>query len=121
MSNIRYIPIEKNMSLKSLLFDVQLARKSDGYWFAWIAVLPGCAAWGASKDEALAMLTQTARTYVRMFSDKGVPVPERVETINAPMVAVILSLFFSCRKEYDGKEIFRNPDQRDPAMQKPQR
>jgi predicted RNase H-like HicB family nuclease len=89
-NNIRYIPIEKNMSQKSFLFHVQLAPKHDGYWLAWIATLPGCAAWGASKDEALAMLTQTARAYVRMLRDKGVPVPESVETINAPVVAVIL-------------------------------
>ena len=90
MSNIRYIPIEKNVSLKSLLFDVQLARKSDVYWFAWIAALPGCAAWGASKDEALAMLTQTARAYVHMLRDKGVQIPDSVETINMPVVAVTL-------------------------------
>jgi predicted RNase H-like HicB family nuclease len=90
MNNIRYIPIEKNVSLKSLLFHVQLARKSDGYWFAWIAALPGCAAWGATKDEALAMLTQTARAYVRMLRDQGVQLPDAVETINMPVVAVTL-------------------------------
>jgi predicted RNase H-like HicB family nuclease len=89
-NNIRYIPIEKNMSLKSLLFQAQLARKSDGYWFAWIAALPGCAAWGTSKDEALVMLTQTARAYVRMLRDKGAQVPDSVETVNAPVVAVTL-------------------------------
>jgi predicted RNase H-like HicB family nuclease len=89
-NNIRYIPIEKNAVQKSLLFDVQLARKSDGNWFAWIAALPGCAAWGATKDEALAMLTQTARAYVRMLRDKGAQVPDSVETVNAPVVAVTL-------------------------------
>lgn len=83
-------PIEKNVSLKSLLFDVQLARKSDGYWFAWIAALPGCAAWGASKDEALAMLTQTARAYLHMLRDKGAQIPDSVETVNMPVVAVTL-------------------------------
>ena len=90
MNNIRYIPIEKNVSQKSLLFPVQFAPKSDGYWLAWIATLPGCAAWGASKDEALAMLTQTARAYVRMLRDKGEQLPDNVETVNAPVVAVTL-------------------------------
>jgi len=89
-NNIRYIPVEKNITQKSLLFQVQLAPKSDGYWLAWIATLPGCAAWGASKDEALAMLTQTARAYVRMLRDKGVEIPESVETVNMPVVAVTL-------------------------------
>ena len=89
-NNIRYIPIEKNTSQKSLLFEVQLAPKYDGNWIAWIGALPGCAAWGASKDEALAMLTQTARAYVRMLRDKGVAIPDSVETVNMPVVAVTL-------------------------------
>jgi predicted RNase H-like HicB family nuclease len=89
-NNIRYIPLEKNASQKSLLFQAQLTVKNDGYWLAWIATLPGCAAWGATKDEALTMLTQTARAYVRMLGDKGVQIPESVETINAPVVAVTL-------------------------------
>ena len=54
-TNIRYIPIEKNTTQKSLLFQVQLAPKPDGNWIAWIGALPGCAAWGATKDDALAM------------------------------------------------------------------
>ena len=84
-NNIRYIPLEKN-----LLFQVQLALKSDGNWFAWIAALPGCAAWGATKDDALAMLTHTARAYVRMLRDKGAEIPDSVETVNTPVVAVTL-------------------------------
>jgi predicted RNase H-like HicB family nuclease len=89
-NNIRYIPIEKNVAQKSLLFQAQLAHKSEGQWFAWIASLPGCAAWGATKDEALTMLTQTARAYVHMLRDKGVAMPDSVETVNMPVVAVTL-------------------------------
>jgi predicted RNase H-like HicB family nuclease len=89
-TTIRYIPIEKNPAQKSLLFEVQLAPKHDGHWIAWIGALPGCAAWGASKDEALTMLTHTARTYVRMLRDQGVAMPDSVETINMPVVAVTL-------------------------------
>ena len=89
-NNIRYIPLEKNITQKSLLFQVQLTPKHDGNWIAWIATLPGCAAWGATKDEALAMLTQTARAYVRMLRDKGMEIPDSVETVNMPVVAVTL-------------------------------
>ena len=89
-NNIRYIPIEKNTTQKSLLFQVQLAPKHDGNWIAWIGALPGCAAWGASKDEALAMLTHTARAYVRMLRDTGAQIPDHVETVNMPVVAVTL-------------------------------
>ena len=89
-NNIRYIPIEKNHSQKSFLFQVQLAPKYDGNWIAWIGALPGCAAWGATKDDALAMLTHTARAYVRMLRDQGAQIPDSVETVNAPVVAVTL-------------------------------
>ena len=89
-NNIRYIPVEKNVAQKSLLFQAQLTHKSEGQWFAWIASLPGCAAWGATKDEALTMLTQTARAYVHMLRDKGMQMPDSVETVNMPVVAVTL-------------------------------
>ena len=89
-NNIRYVPVEKNIAQKSLLFQAQLALKADGQWLAWIAALPGCAAWGASKDEAMMMLTQTARAYVQMLRDKGVQMPDNVEAVNMPVVAVTL-------------------------------
>ena len=89
-NNIRYIPIEKNTTQKSLLFQVQLAPKHDGNWIAWIGALPGCAAWGASKDDALTMLTHTARAYVRMLRDQGAQIPDSVESVNMPVVAVTL-------------------------------
>ena len=60
------------------------------YWFAWIVALPVWAEWGASKDEAITFVTQTARAYVCRLRDTGVAVPERVETSNTPVVAVTL-------------------------------
>ena len=90
MNDIQYIPLEKNDAQQSFLFDVQLAPWSNGNWLAWIAALPGCAAWGPTKDEALAMLTQTTRAYLRMLRDKGAPIPASVQTIKTPVVAVTL-------------------------------
>jgi predicted RNase H-like HicB family nuclease len=90
MSNIRYIPIEKNSSQQSFVFPVQFAIKTDGYWVASLAALPECSALGTTKDEALAMLTQMARAYVRLLRDTGMTVPSSVEMINAPVVAVTL-------------------------------
>ena len=90
MNDIQYIPLEKNDAQQSFLFDVQLAPWSNGNWLAWIAALPGCAAWGPTKDEALAMLTQTTQAYLRMLRDKGTPMPASVQTIKTPVVAVTL-------------------------------
>ena len=90
MSNIRYIPLEKNLSQQSFVFSVQFAIKNNGYWVASLAAMPECTALGTSKDEALAMLTQTARAYVRLLRDTGMTIPASVEMINAPVVAVTL-------------------------------
>ena len=85
---IEYIPVEKNNAQQSFFFTVQLSPQSDGVWYAWIAVLPGCAAWGATKDEALMMLTQTARAYVRHLIDTGESLPDSIQRVNAPMVVL---------------------------------
>jgi len=87
-NTIEYIPVEKNIAQQSFFFNVQLAPKSNGLWLAWIAVLPGCAAWGATRDEALMMLTQTARAYVRHMIDAGQSLPDSIQSVNAPMVVV---------------------------------
>ena len=37
--------------MKSYVFQVELAHEDDGRWSTWIDVLPGCAAWGYTKEE----------------------------------------------------------------------
>ncbi len=90
MSTIRYIPIEKNFHGSSYVFPVELAQKGNGDWVAWIATLPGCTAWGFSKDDALHALSAMARVYVRRLLDRGLQIPAEVETVNTPVVAVTL-------------------------------
>ncbi len=88
MNDIRYIPIEKNFSGRSYVFHVELTNKSNGYWIAWIASLPGCAAWGCSKDEALEVITKTAQLYLRMLVEKGLHLPDGVTVMQTPVIAV---------------------------------
>jgi predicted RNase H-like HicB family nuclease len=88
MNDLRYIPIEKNFSGRSYVFHVELAQKSNGYWIAWIATLPGCAAWGCSKDEVLEAITKTAQMYIRTLCEKGVHMPDGVTAMQAPVIAV---------------------------------
>ena len=90
MNTIRYIPIEKNLHGNSYVFPVELTQKGNGNWVAWIATLPGCAAWGYSKDEALHALSEMARLYIRQLINKGLRIPEEVETVNTPIVAVTI-------------------------------
>ena len=90
MNTIHYIPIEKIFSGNSYVFPVELTQKGNGDWVAWIATLPGCAAWGFSKDDVLAAITKTTQQYVRMLLEKGVTVPDTVTTLQTPVVAVTL-------------------------------
>jgi antitoxin HicB len=78
--------------MKTYLFQVELEQEDDGRWSAWIETLPGCAAWGYSKEEALEAIKETAQSYLEVLADKGQPIPaaQAVETIDAPVVAVTL-------------------------------
>lgn len=78
--------------MKTYLFQVELEHEEDGRWSAWIEPLPGCAAWGYSKEEALEALKETAQAYLEVLVEKGQPIPaaQAVETIEAPVVAVTL-------------------------------
>lgn len=42
--------------MKTSIFEVALHREEDGRWSAWIEALPGCAAWGYNRGEALAAI-----------------------------------------------------------------
>jgi hypothetical protein len=51
--------------VKTYLFQVELEQEDDGRWSAWIETLPGCAAWGYSKEEALEAIKETT-TYFKI-------------------------------------------------------
>jgi antitoxin HicB len=78
--------------MKTYLFQVELEQEDDGRWSAWIETLPGCAAWGYSKEEALEAIRDTAQAFLEVLAEKGQPIPlaKAVETIEAPVVAVTL-------------------------------
>ena len=78
--------------MKSYVFQVELEQEEDGRWSAWIEVLPGCATWGYSKEEALEALKEAAQAYLEVLVEKEqqVPVTNAVQTIEAPVVAVTL-------------------------------
>jgi antitoxin HicB len=77
---------------KTYLFQVELEQEDDGRWSAWIETLPGCAAWGYSKDEALEAVKEPTQAFLEVMVEKGqrIPAAQAVETIDAPVVAVTL-------------------------------
>ena len=43
----------KGRVMVTYVFKGELEEEEDGRWSSWIDVLPGCAAWGYTRDEAL--------------------------------------------------------------------
>lgn len=91
MAHTHAMPIQGD-AMKTYLFQAELEQEDDGRWSAWIEALPGCAAWGYTKEEALEAIKDTAQAYLEVLVEKGqsIPAAKAAETIDAPMVAVTL-------------------------------
>ena len=77
--------------MKSYVFRVELEEEGDGRWSAWIEALPGCAAWGHSKQEALQALKDAAEAYLEDMLEAGEELPtDGVSVVEAPVVTVTL-------------------------------
>jgi predicted RNase H-like HicB family nuclease len=62
--------------VKTYLFKAELEQEEDGRWSSWIDALPGCAAWGYSREEALSALKDAAAAYVEDMVDAGEESPQ---------------------------------------------
>ena len=77
------------LAVKSYVFPIELAEEEDGRWSAWIATLPGCAAWGHTKEEALHAIHDAAQAYVEDMLESGEHLPtEGVVVVDAPVVTI---------------------------------
>lgn len=80
--------------MKTYVFPAELEEDEDGRWSATIEVLPGCSAWGYTREEALNALREAAQSYVEVLREDGRLLPEKAEQqariIPAPAVAVTL-------------------------------
>lgn len=63
--------------MKSYIFHASVQQEEDGRWSAWIEALPGCTAWGYTKEEALAALKDAAELYVQDMIEAGQELPTR--------------------------------------------
>ena len=57
--------------MKTYVLTAELERDEDGRWSAWIDVLPGCTAWGHTREEALLALQDAADAYIEDMEDAG--------------------------------------------------
>lgn len=80
--------------MKTYLFAVEVEQEEDGRWSADVPTLPGCAAWGYTKEEAIAAIQDTAKAYLEVLFEDGRQLPNEAEKTTqvseGPLVAVTL-------------------------------
>lgn len=79
--------------MKTYVFAVEVEQDEDGRWGAEIPVLPGCAAWGYSKKEALEALQDTAQAFLEVMMEYNDPLPpeaeQKVEALSGSEVVTV--------------------------------
>lgn len=62
--------------MKSYVLRVELVEEDDGRWSASGPVLPGCATWGHTREEALHNIRDAAEAYIRDIQNTGEEIPK---------------------------------------------
>ena len=75
--------------MKTYVFKIEVEQDEDGRWGAEIPTLPGCAAWGYTREEALEALKDGAQAYLEVLFEDGRPLPKEVEAIIIPNSEVV--------------------------------
>jgi antitoxin HicB len=78
------------LAVTSYVFRVELVEEDDGRWSAGVPVLPGCATWGYTREEALHNIHDAVEAYIRDLQNAGEDIPQNATTqvIEEPVVAV---------------------------------
>ena len=77
--------------MKSYIFQARLQQETDGRWSAWVEALPGCTAWGYTREESLEALKDAVELYVQdMLEDREELPAKGVQVVESPVVAVNL-------------------------------
>lgn len=68
-------------------YQAQIEHDDDGRWSAWVDDLPGCSAWGRTRQEALSALHDAAAAYVEDMVEAGeIPQPDGELVIQEPVI-----------------------------------
>ena len=80
------------LAVTSYVFRVELVEEDDGRWSAGVPVLPGCATWGYTREEALHNIHDAVEAYIRDMQNAGEEIPKNATTqvIEEPVVAVTI-------------------------------
>ena len=75
--------------MTTYVLTAEIEQDEDGRWSAWIDALPGCAAWGHTREEALLALQDAADAYIEDMEETDEQVLERgIEVVDSPLVVV---------------------------------
>ena len=75
--------------MTTYVLTAEIEQDEDGRWSAWIDALPGCTAWGHTREEALLALQDAADAYIEDMEETDEQVLERViEVVDFPLVVV---------------------------------
>ena len=75
--------------MTTYVLTAEIEQDEDGRWSAWIDALPGCAAWGHTREEALLALQDAADAYIEDMEETDEQVQERgIEVVDSPLVVV---------------------------------
>ena len=66
--------------MKTYVLEVDLEQEEDGRWSAVIPALPGCNAWGYSREETLVAIRDNAEMYLEDLQESGDPAPWEQES-----------------------------------------
>ena len=66
------------------VYQAQVEQDEDGRWSSWLDELPGCAAWGHFRAEALAALNDAAVAYLADMVEAGEIAPNDTVTMRNP-------------------------------------
>ena len=66
--------------MKTYVFEVDIEQEEDGRWSAVVPALPGCNAWGYTKQETLEAIRENAEMYLEVLAEFGDPMPWERET-----------------------------------------
>ena len=65
--------------MKTYVFRVEVEQDEEGRWGAEIPTLPGCAAWGYTREEALQAISDGAQACLKVLFEDGRSLPKDAE------------------------------------------
>ncbi len=65
--------------MKTYTLPVEIVKEEDGRWSAVIPLLPGCATWGYTKEEAIESLQEATKAYIEVLLEQKGSLPAEIE------------------------------------------